>query len=291
MKNKLLSLCLIAWLLAAIPLRATAQNFSPDQRGSISVTLVAPDSQEPMAGAELSIYYVASVELNSQGNLIYILDETYEEAGIALEDPELTAKLDAYVSEHQIPTQKMVTDSKGCAGCTDLELGLYFVKQTGTVPGFAPCTPFLVTLPFKTESGFLYHVDASPKMEVERLVDVTVKKSWNTDESTEIPDSVTVQLLRGKTLMDTVILHEGNQWQEICPDLPESDEYSIKEVNIPKGFTATYSQKDYVFTVINTASLAQTGQLVWPIPMLAMAGLLFLLVGFAIVRKSEGSDE
>ena len=65
------------------------------------------------------------------------------------------------------------------------------------------------------------------------------------------------------------------------------DGYSVKEVNVPKGFTATYAQKGYTFTVTNTASLAQTGQLLWPIPVLAVAGLFFLLTGAAILRKTE----
>ncbi|MBQ5675169.1 MAG: hypothetical protein IIV45_08850, partial [Lachnospiraceae bacterium] len=30
--------------------------------------------------------------------------------------------------------------------CAELPLGLYFIKQTGAVEGFAPCTPFLVTV-------------------------------------------------------------------------------------------------------------------------------------------------
>ena len=40
--------------------------------------------------------------------------------------------------------------------------------------------------------------------------------------------------------------------------MPESDAYSIKEVDIPKGFAATYKQSGYVFTVTNTATLVQT---------------------------------
>ena len=69
--------------------------------------------------------------------------------------------------------------------------------------------------------------------------------------------------------------------------MPESDGYSIKEIDVPKGFTATYSKAGYVFTVTNTSTLAHTGQLIWPIPVLAMAGLFLIVVGSIILRKTR----
>lgn len=290
MRNKLIFLCLIGWMLSLAPLTAAAQELDPGQRGSISVSLVAPDSEQPMAGAELAVYSVASVGQDSGGNLIYSLREAFRESGISLDDPDLASKLDAYVSEHDIPSQQIVTDAQGNAICGNLPLGLYFVKQTGAVEGFAPCASFLVTIPYKTENGFLYDVDASPKTDVVRLVSITIKKVWNTGKSTTIPGSVTIQLLRDGKVVETATLNKQNGWQITYPNLPESDAYSVKEVNVPKGYTATYAQKGYVFTVTNTPSLAQTGQLIWPIPVLAAAGLFFLLMGFAFLRKPEKND-
>ena len=109
---------------------------------------------------------------------------------------------------------------------------------------------------------------------------------WNADKSTEVPDSVTVQLLQGEKILYTDVLSAQNNWQVVYSNMPESDAYYIREVDVPKGFTATYSQKGYTFTVTNTSSLVQTGQLVWPIPLLAAAGLFLLLMGFALLRKT-----
>ena len=91
-------------------------------------------------------------------------------------------------------------------------------------------------------------------------------------------------------MVETATLSAQNKWQVTYSDMPESDAYSIVEVNVPKGFTATYSKSGYVFTVTNTASLAQTGQLIWPIPVLALAGMFLLLMGFAILRKTGKRD-
>lgn len=286
MKNKWISFCLIAWILAFLPLTVTAQEFDPDQRGSISVSLVSSDEEMPMTGAELSVYYIATVDLNTQGELHYICSDPFAEAGLSPEDPELVAKLDAFVAESAVPVRKMLTDHQGKAVCEDLPLGLYFVKQTGETEDFAPCASFLVTLPMKTEEGFRYDVDATPKTDVAKYIDITIQKVWNTGAAVKIPDSVTVQLLLGDTVVQTATLNEENTWQITYSDLPESDAYRIKEVNVPKGFTATYAQKEYTFTVTNTPSLAQTGQLIWPIPVFAMAGIALLVTGFAVLRKS-----
>ena len=287
MVRKLLSVCLLMLILAALPLTAMAQQWDPDQTGSISVALASQDGAQPMEGAELSVFRVATVGGDEKGNLFYAYTDEFSGCGAGLDDPDLVKKLEAFVSGKNLSAKKIVTDAQGKGTCEDLDLGLYFVKQTGDVEGFAPCTSFLVTVPVKTDNGFRYDVDASPKTEAAKLVDITIKKVWNTDKSTAIPKNVTVQLLRGDAVVETAILSKDNDWQITYSDLPESDAYSIKEVNVPKGFTATYGKKGYTFTVTNTASLAQTGQLIWPIPVLAMAGLFLLLVGFAILRKSE----
>ena len=62
--RKLISLFLLVCILAVLPLTAMAQKIEPDRLGSVSVTLVSQDAT-PMAGAELSVYHVATVESDS----------------------------------------------------------------------------------------------------------------------------------------------------------------------------------------------------------------------------------
>lgn len=286
MIRKLLSAALIVWILAVLPLTAMAQPLESDRLGSISVTLVSRDGATPMEGAELSVHHVATVTADESGTLRYRYTDAFAHCGTALDDPELVKGLESFVSGKNISAEKIVTDDRGRAVCRNLPLGLYFVMQTGAVEGFAPCSSFLVTLPMKTDSGLQYDVDASPKTEAAKYIDITLRKVWNTDSSTPLPNSVTVQLLRHGEIVQTATLREENDWQVTCTGLPESDGYSVKEVNIPQGFTATYTQKGYTFTVTNTASLAQTGQLLWPIPVLAVTGLFLLLTGAAILRKT-----
>ena len=290
MKNKLISFCLVFLLLAVLPLTAMAQQFEPGQLGSISVALVSQDGKSPMEGAELSIFYIATVEADENGTLFYTYTDAFSDCGVELNDPELVKTLEAFVSGKDIPAQKIITDSQGKAVCTDLPLGLYFVQQTGEVKGFALCTPFIVTVPGITSDGYVYEINASPKTEVARLTSLTIKKVWNTDASTEAADRVTVQLLRNGNVVETAILNAQNNWQVTYADMPESDAYSIKEVDVPKGFTATYQQKGYVFTVTNTSTLIQTGQLMWPIPVLSICGMLLIAVGITLLQKKRKTN-
>lgn len=287
MRNKIISFCLIAVLLIALPITAYAQNLDFNRLGSIRVTLLEKNGTSPIVGAELSIYHVATVELNASGNLSYTYTKPFEACGAVIDDPELATKLDQFLNTHSITATKAVTDSLGTATCAELPLGLYFVKQTNTVAGFAPCKPFLVTVPLLSDGVYHYDVEATPKTEVAKLTSITIKKVWNTDETSKVPDSVTVQLLQNGAIVKTATLNAQNQWQVTFPDMPESDDYSVQEINIPQGFTVTYAQNGYSYTVTNTAALIQTGQLTWPIPVLAFIGVVLLIVGTVILRKER----
>lgn len=290
MTRKLLILWISLLLLVMCPLTVSAEEFDPDKTGSVTVQLTEQFEKTPIAGAELAVYHVATAGVRTDGTLTYRYTEAFAATGIALDDPELADKLDAYITGTEVEAIRITTDKKGTALCENLPLGLYFIRQTGTVEGFAPCTPFLVTVPVRTADGYNYAVSAAPKTEVAKLTDITIQKVWNTDKSNKATDSVTVELLRDGTVVRTATLSDENNWQVTCTDMPESDGYSIREVNVPKGFTATYQQKGYVFTVTNTGTLVQTGQQIWPIPVLAGCGLVLIGAGVLLLQKKRKQD-
>jgi hypothetical protein len=290
MRRKMITLCVIALLILTCSFTTLAEEFDLSKTGSISVTLIEQKQNEPIVGAELSVYYVATVVMDADGNLIYDYTKDFKPFDTVIDDTSLATKLDAFVSQHSIPSIKMTTNAQGTALCDELPLGLYFIKQTGAVEGFSPCTPFLVTVPNKKNGEYVYEVNASPKTEVSKLTSITIKKVWNTDESTEATEHVTVQLLKDGTVVKTATLSKDNNWQITYNDMPESDAYSIKEIDVPKGFTATYSQMGYVFTVTNTSTLIQTGQLMWPIPVLAVGGMLLIAVGITLLQNKRNTN-
>lgn len=287
MGHKLIAVLLAAWMLLVMPVTVLAAEFDMDRVGSISVTLMEPEGKKPIEGAELSLYHVAEVSLNSENKLSYTFTGEFENCGCPLDDPELSGKLELFIQAEPVDARRIETDANGTAVFTELPLGLYFVRQTNTVAGYAPCSSFLVTIPNDGSEGYVYDVNASPKTDVVKLTDISIRKVWNTDASTEAAQSVTVRLMRDGAVIETAVLSEENNWQVGYTDLPESDAYSIVEVDVPDGFTATYTRNGYDFTVTNTAALIQTGQLVWPIPVLAMAGLCLIAVGTTVLRRTR----
>ena len=156
-------------LLIICAFTVSAEEFDSGKTGSISVTLTEQYEKTPIAGAELSVYHIATVGINTDKKLNYIYTDAFAAIGIAIDDPDLAAKLDAYLSENEVAAIKLCTDTNGTASCADLPLGLYFVRQTNAAEGFAPCTPFLVTVPMESTDGYVYAVNASPKTEVAKL--------------------------------------------------------------------------------------------------------------------------
>lgn len=285
MRRKMRLFVLAVLLVLSCAITASAQGFDHRYPGSITVNLIDPYDKKPIEGAKFDVYYVASVGSDEKDKLFYSYTEAFQNCGISLTDEALSTKLSAYVAEKKLSAEKqIITDKKGKAATGELPLGFYLVTQAEAAEGYSCCTPFMVSVPMKHANAFVYAVEASLKTDVIRLVDITVKKVWNSGSSST-PSSVQVQLLRDDTVVETATLNKSNNWQITYKDMPQSDSYKIKEVNVPSGYKDTYSQSGYVFTVTNSAALAQTGQLVWPIPVLAMAGLVFLLMGFLILRK------
>ena len=286
-------LLILALLMACGPVTAFASDSNTvdfSQKGVISVTLKTEDTA--VSGAELTAYRVADAE-SKDSNLTFTFTEPFADFGGTpeeLQSAEDSERLAEYVKENGISGTKAVTDSSGCAVFEDLPLGLYLVAQTKSAEGFSDCSPFLVSLPIEEDGVWVYEADATPKTDVEQLVDITVKKVWNDgNDPSSRPDSVTVNLYRDSVLLDTVILNSENNWSYTWQALPKSDGYSVEEESV-SGYAASYSQSGSVFTVTNTPKLVQTGQLNWPIPVLAVCGVGLFAVGWGLVFLKRKKD-
>lgn len=287
--RKIFIVLFVGVLMLSTPVPAFAQNKNePDlsKNGSISISL--NDEGVALSSAEFTLYCVAETAENN-GIYEYEFVEAFANSGKStddLSDEETAEVLAEYAKSHKISGVSAKTDKNGFVKFNDLVLGMYLAVQTGSVAGFADCTPFLISVPLNESGDFVYDVDATPKTDVVRLVDVAVKKVWN-DNGKERPDSITVQLMKGDKVIETADLNEANKWSYKWTDLPVSDSYSVQEINIPKDYTATYKQNGLEFTVTNTSALIQTGQLNWPVPLMAGLGLLLFVIGWIIVFLKE----
>ncbi len=256
------------------------------KKGSVSVSVKEGDTA--ISGAEFTLYQVADAQ-TKDSNLCYAFTAAFQGFGGTpdeLKGEAAVQRLAAYAEREGVAGIAAQTNQDGYVRFDELPLGLYLVVQTGSVPGFSACTPFLISLPVVEDNQWVYDIDATPKTDVVRLIDITVKKVWN-DDGKGRPGSVTVQLQHGDTVVDTVTLNDQNNWSYTWTGQPKSDTWSVKEMDVPKGYTASYAQNGFVYTITNSAALIHTGQLKWLVPALAGAGALLFAGGWLLHLKGK----
>ena len=257
------------------------------RKGSIEVTLHEMSEDTYVEGAEITIYKIADAYLNGI-NLGFKYSEEFSTCGVSLNDltvDGLSKDITSCVKPDSIGTS-LITDNNGVVNFNNLDLGLYLVSQTNKVDGYSNIDSFLVHIPKVIDNSWTYDISADPKTDIYKEIDLVVNKVWNTDDN-KLPDKVEIELLLDGDVIDTIILNSTNNWTYTFENLEKSDKYSVREVNIPKGYKASYTNNEYTFTVTNTDTLANTGQLFYSIIVLAVSGLIFILLGAIEMKKDK----
>ena len=288
---KYLSLFIITFFIGNSLVSADINDHIVDfnKKGTISITLKDPDDINRIKGAEITIYHVATVS-SKNNKLVYTYNDTIKDCKGDLSDltnESLTSEINKCITDEALPSQKKLTNNEGTVKFENLELGLYLVKQTNNVEGYSNIDPFLVNIPKELDNKWTYDIKAEPKTDIIRLMDVIVEKRWDVVGSENTPDSVTIELLKGEEVIDTVILNNENNWTHSWQQIPESDEYKVKEINIPREYTPTYRQEGNKFIVTNTKTLVQTGQNILIIEILSIVGLLLIITGVIYDKRKN----
>ena len=261
------------------------------QRGKITVILADADPQMTN-GTRVHICRIADVRPDGYTPTAAFENSGISIAGVTNAPNEATAKtLADYVKEQAVPTQSAVIGN-GMLSFSDLELGIWLVYgEEGNRYTFHP---YLVFLPYTADNTLQYEIITTPKIEDSQLgnVSVYVIKRWDdgNNAAKKRPDSVTVQLLDGGKTIASASLSEANGWAHTFTDVPKGGAYSVKESPVT-DYKAQYSG-DAVngFVVTNTYAgekLPQTGQYWWPIALIAVTGVCFILLGIVDLRVKK----
>lgn len=271
-------------------IRANTNIIDYNKKGSITITLKDSQESSPVANAKISLYKIANI-IDTDSNLSFKYVPEMSSCPISIDElKEVNKELLTCLDNSAIIPLKKTTDIKGTLTFNDLTLGLYLVKQTNEVEGYSKIDEFMIMLPEFIDNSWNYSIDATPKTDIIRLIDITVKKVWNNSNHTELPKEVTVRLLKDKEIIDTVKLNKENNWTYTWKNLEKSDEYNVKEINIPTGYTASYRNEEYFFTITNTNTLIKTGQDRWLIMLTSLLGIILLIIGL-ITEKSYSNEK
>ena len=299
MKKRLLGLLLIVLILiAAMPTAVTAAGLI-DTEKMCNLTVTFTPEGTAASDVTFRIYRVADLSQICE----FTPSEQYRAlAGQRLEKPTaedyriLTSTLLGEIAAKKIaPTAQATTNDKGIAVFRELPVGLYLVTGDVCHLGRYFYTPeaFMVALPNRSDKN-LWEYDVSSGVKyTARLDSETVElralKVWSDSaENAHAADSVTVELYDGDTLFDTQTLSKKNDWSYTWTELYGGTVWRIREKDCPKGYTASVEQQARQFVITNTKAtpqepskpnLPQTGLLWWPVPIMALCGLVLLGLG------------
>jgi hypothetical protein len=297
-RNKLLFSLLVFFfsltLVNAEDLDITKSSHTIDfeELGSIKITLTEKEENIAIEGAELGLYHIADAG-EKDHNLIFNYTENYKECTADLSDLTIDGLTDKITkcTKDKTPDYTKTTNEKGKLKFKDLKLGLYLVKQETQVKGYSNIDSYLVMIPKVIDNKWTYDITSEPKTEIYKTMDIKVVKVWNKqNEKTKLPEYVTIALLKNGETIDTVKLNKDNNWTHTWLDIEKSDKYTVEEINIPEGYTATYKNEEYTYIVTNTDKLPQTGQLKWPILILSITGMLFIIVGIYEMKRETNEE-
>lgn len=282
----LLMLCLLE--AGALPALATSANIrlvdasGNPATGTIRVALYDSAKDKALSGGQLTLYRVAEVK-RKNGDLSFEYCGDFYGCGIALgdlTDSTLADQLLEYMPQGARGTTKTV-DADGNAAFEDLELGLYLIVQSNASNGYAPIKPFLVSLPMAENGKWNYEVDASPKVGGYTPVNPDTPPV----PPTPVPDKPgTPEQPTEPTNPDTPKNPDGPD-SPVSPGSPDSPVAPGNPDNpVAPGNPDNPALAGHPDGAV-MSGLPQTGQLNWPVPVLAVSGVLLFAAGWVLNKK------
>lgn len=224
-----------------------------------------------------------------------------------------------------LPDYYGTTDDRGKAVIEGLPGGVYLLRFDSVMQGgntYTSTSPILLTIPGSSATSGEWTQSIMPKVSMtEGTLDPTkslvLMKVWRGDTGTTArPDSITVNLYRNAQLYEQVVLDESNSWTYGWTDMPTSVTWAVEEDVVPVGYVVRYDQEVWGFIIENTygedselgsglgvgggagaenddydkdveSGLAETGALVWPIPVLAAVGVSCIGIGLLLRKEKQ----
>lgn len=239
--------------------------------GSIKVSLYDSETSEAVGGGTLTLYRVAKVQKDN-ANLSFVYTNGFEDCGVELRDlseGELAGRLAEKIAATAESTTVEISDL-GVAEFGDLEVGLYLVVQTTAAENYNVVNPFLVSVPIQENGKYVYDVDALPKVGTATKKTPDTPDEPDTPDTPDEPDTPDTPVAPGPDNSDGWVLGAHGEKIYLNPEAPSPDN--------PNGH------------VMGAHGLPQTGQLNWPIPVLAVTGVVLVAAGIKL-KKGTRKDE
>lgn len=302
-KNKYL----IIFLTIVLFMSTCSTAFGTEEKGS---TLVVDFSigGESIEGVGFNAYKIGYV--NNDGGLV--LEDAYRDYPVvwnietAEQMKEICDTLMGYIDRDKIvATEAGVTDGEGKAEMKAESKGIYLVVGSlyETEDVVYSISPALVKI---DEEDTRKEIQPKYEKETKPREDITAVKIWTGDkEELFRPKMIEAELYKDGELFDTVELSEENGWKHIWQDMSTESIWTVAEKTVLKEFHVRVSRKENVFFIKNDLDtglhgmddkrddspsnppedIPYTGTLWWPVPIMAIGGVVLLWAGNLAKRE------
>lgn len=313
-RSAALVLCLMFTLLTCSTTALAFELIDTDKLVSLTLSVAENDPANPgqanvLSGISFDLYRIATVDKNAN----YALTEKFAECGVdvaALTDAsamsDAAGVLQAYISEKGIQSDlNAISGENGQLSFKEMRQGLFLVLGTTTeVEGYIyTFSPVMVALPVLENGAWAYEQKCDLKLtRTMRTIKLMVLKAWANERGDlkKRPDEIHVDLLCNGQVLTTVALNRDNGWRYQFTDLNAYYTYTVKEHSFGTDYKVTYGEMTYDvdgnahIIITNTfrrpgEEIPQTGLLWWPVPVLALSGMVLFAAGWIINRK-EGQQ-
>lgn len=150
-----------------------------DRLSTLTLTYKAEDNNKAISGAQVTIYKIADLSVSygdAKYTLIEELSSDYPNINFdGMSSEEIDKIAEEMSNKHLKEAAEVTTDDKGICKFTDLEPGLYLIKEKakiGAAKDYEYFKSFIINVPFpKTEEGvydghWIYDVESLPKTEL-----------------------------------------------------------------------------------------------------------------------------
>ena len=276
--------CMIAALVQLTPAWA-AELADPAQK--VSLTIEAQQNGRAVSGMGLSLRRVA--EMDARGR--FALMGSYQSSGVSVDGltsssqwNQAAKELNDFAAEESIPADVWtVTEGQGVCTIDGLESGLYLVaaETLETAEGRYDAAPFLVALPMLENEAWDYAPTVMPKIQ---FTAVPVSPEPSAPVSPEPSGPVSPEPSSPVNPEPSApVSPEPSSPVSPEPSEPVSPEPESSSSPSPSGQPAASPTP----SPGANEGLPQTGQLNWPIPLLALLGMLLAAAGCLLRRRHE----
>ena len=303
MKNRILPLLLLLVVCISLLGPVWASDITPlDPDADARLTLYYQKDGDAFADLEIGIYRIAQAFPDGTFELVQpyafyplnIHDITVQEQW-----QQNARTLYAYIVANQAePDREARTDADGTVCFSDLETGLYFVREAAAIRdgGTYLFNHFLVYVPTPHPDGsYDYAVEARPKCTNFVPRDqYTVTKLWqDAGKQDARPGEITVDIYQNGEWKDTQILSAANNWTYTWQVSGEdSGQWTVAERDVPEPYRVAIQQNGNTFSIVNVrhtpTEIPYTGDSFSPLPyilVMCFSGVMLVILGIYHWRR------